>query len=222
MGQYRQWLHYREVDQQLRAQQELLTQEVKRLQEQINLSETPLLNTGNAIIQALILYAAVPPADLPLPPQETNSENGHASVQPEIIPQALFDRSRLPDLDPLDAQIAQSSVPPMPVTNAYAPLPPIPHADMNLLPEDMAALFNAHSQTDPQLTLPWWLHKAAISATQGGPLDQQSIRTNRLVQRWLERWGRQSEQSGHPPPVRPIPSDQAARPRGKQQEDKTQ
>jgi hypothetical protein len=65
----------------------------------------------------------------------------------------------------------------------------------SISPEDMMAFFEEHAQTDPQLELPWWLRNIAISSKdkQGNrPIDHHSIRTNRLVQRWIERWGRQS------------------------------
>ena len=69
---------------------------------------------------------------------------------------------------------------------------------MHLLPEDMFAFFEEHSQTDPQIELPWWLRKITIISKEDDsskPIDQESIRTNRLVQRWVERWGHQSQGS---------------------------
>ena len=68
------------------------------------------------------------------------------------------------------------------------------HSEIELLPEDMIAFFDEHEQTDPQLELPWWLRKITVSSKDqqaGRPIDHNSIRTNRLVQRWIERWGRQ-------------------------------
>jgi hypothetical protein len=59
----------------------------------------------------------------------------------------------------------------------------------------MMAFFEEHAQTDPQLELPWWLRNIAISSKDkqsNRPIDHHSNRTNRLVQRWIERWGRQS------------------------------
>ncbi len=66
--------------------------------------------------------------------------------------------------------------------------------EIELLPEDMIAFFDEHEQTDPQLELPWWLRNITVSSKgeqAGRPIDHNSIRTNRLVQRWIERWGRQ-------------------------------
>jgi hypothetical protein len=70
--------------------------------------------------------------------------------------------------------------------------------EIDLLPEDMYAFFEEHARTDPQLELPWWLRKITVAngdAETSRPIDQESIRTNRLVQRWVERWGRQSQPS---------------------------
>nr|MBA2680308.1 hypothetical protein [Ktedonobacteraceae bacterium] len=47
--------------------------------------------------------------------------------------------------------------------------------------------------TDTPVMLPPWLHNISVSSGKNrrvGPIDQEAIRTNRLVQRWLERWGR--------------------------------
>jgi hypothetical protein len=71
----------------------------------------------------------------------------------------------------------------------------------------MMTFFDEHAQTDPQLELPWWLRNITVSSKneQGSqPIDQNSIRTNRLVQRWIERWG-------------PHPSD-TLKPTGKEEE----
>jgi len=80
-----------------------------------------------------------------------------------------------------------------PFSEADESVPLTPHPEMALLPEDMAAFFNAHDQTEPQIELPWWLSKIA-AATNGAhgthPIDKESIRTNHLVQRWRQRWGR--------------------------------
>jgi len=57
------------------------------------------------------------------------------------------------------------------------------------------AFFEEHEQTDPQLELPWWLRKITISSKDeqsSKPIDHNTVRTNRLVQRWVERWGHQS------------------------------
>ena len=187
MGQYRQWLHYRHVDQQLKTQKEHLTQALQDLREHINALDAHALAIDNHIVQALMLYTKSLSLPIETLVTEQQIENGH---QPEIVSQALFDHSRLPDFEQPPEKVL-----PKHHTQVYAPLPPIPHKAIDLVPEDTTVLLDEYAPTEPQIALPWWLQKAALSATQSNSLDAQSVRTNRLVQRWLERWGRQEEQT---------------------------
>ncbi len=196
MGQYRQWLHYRHVDQQLQTQRDQITTAVKHLQEHINALDAPPFDANNAIMQALMLYVKTPSASLQESLIEQALANGHMQ-QPETISQALFDHSRL---EPLHMDIHEPSLPKRP-TNTYTPPPPlIPHKATDLIPEVTDTPSDEQSQqTQPQVVLPWWLRKAALLEGQDSTFDAQSIRTNRLVQRWLERWGRLEEQGASEP-----------------------
>jgi hypothetical protein len=187
MGQYQQWLHYQEIDRHLRAQLEALEADLAQLQERQNLleQEQPEQLTrlaDNPIMQLLA-------ANLNghgTPPKSTTRKTGSSLKPGASISSALLSWGGLPNLGPQemketfpDAENAQLSASP---------------PELELLPEDLATFFDENSQTDPQIELPWWLRNIAISTshTQGNrPIDQQSIRTNRLVQRWIERWGRQ-------------------------------
>ena len=197
MGQYQQWLHHREADRQLRAQLGALETELTQLQGQARLVgaafEADQSLTSNAIIRALAIHLneqTIANSDAAATSTATASHGSTETISP-----ALFGWSRLPNFGPQDIQQ------PLPNTDVDKPLPSHPHLEMDLLPEDMAAFFDEHSQTEPQLELPWWLHNIVVSAGTGyrnGPIDQESIRTNRLVQRWLERWGRQSPHQEKP------------------------
>ncbi|GAC1398157.1 MAG: hypothetical protein NVSMB49_05560 [Ktedonobacteraceae bacterium] len=191
MGQYRQWLHYRHVDQQLQAQKQRLVTKLTHLQEHIHSLNAPLLESDNAVVLALTLYARTLSASSQKSVVEQAPENGHVQ-QPKTFSQALFDHSRLSNVEPMLTKDTYESTLSKHPTNPYAPLPPIPHKAIDLVPDENA-------QTEPQIALPWWLRNAALSATREDTLDAQSIRTNRLVQRWLERWGRQEEQTGQSP-----------------------
>lgn len=223
MGQYQQWLHFREVDRHLQAQLEELVRELAQLHERTHLYEQVLqphpqsqLTSENAHaeesipahIDNAILHA------LAIGMNGHVSSNGHVveestTVAPlsrsEIIPNepgstispALFAQSNLPNFEtpftppvPVDVSLADTT--PFP-SYLNQPLPPIPHYDMALLPEDMTSFFDQHTTTDPQMELPWWLRNLANVTNGTGPIDQESIRTNRLVQRWLERWGKQPQ-----------------------------
>jgi hypothetical protein len=121
----------------------------------------------------------------------TQSEPG------ESISSALFAWSSLPNFAPQEVPAGAPETPvgnDLPITPFDRPLPPVPYREMALLPED--TFIDEHTVTAPQIELPWWFRNiaAASRATNSpySPFDQESIRTNRLVQRWLERWGRQS------------------------------
>jgi len=204
MGQYQQWLHYQQTDKQLRSQLEELEAELAQIQDRLYLLEQehqeqlrPL--DENPIIQAI----AITLHNNNTPTQNaakrinaataSSSFNTQSSQPGESISPALLGWGGLPDFGPQEIGEAE---------------PPALHPEIELLPEDMNSFFDTHAQTDPQLELPWWLRNITISTSdmQGNrQIDQQSIRTNRLVQRWIERWGRQSlpnwagkEQEGAP------------------------
>ncbi len=193
MGQYRQWLHYRHIDQQLQTQKDQLTASIEHLQERVDLLNAPLLDDDNFIVQALSLHIKARPTASKEASLEQMNENGHIQ-QPETISQALFEHSRLPNLESPHSQNVHDPLLPKRPANAYAPLPPVLHKAIDLIPEDTNISSDEHGQTEPQVALPWWLRNAALSETHNNALDSQSIRTNHLVQRWLERWDRQEEQ----------------------------
>jgi hypothetical protein len=195
MGQYQQWLHYQAIDRRLRAQAETFEAELAQLQKHLDLLEqqeaAPL--TENPIFQALVANLHIQN----VPPKSTNpytngsttfSTSDLQSSEPgDSISPALLSWGGLPDFGLQDIEEAGPAVEQVP--------PLTSNSDVELLPEDMMAFFDEHAKTDPQLELPWWLRNIAISSKDKkgrGPIDHNSIRTNRLVQRWIERWGRQS------------------------------
>ncbi len=194
MGQYRQWLHYRHIDQQLQAQKEQLIGAMTRLQERIDHLDAHPLASDNHIVQALTLYMTTCSPSSGVLSGEQPMKNG-SDQPPESISQALFDHSRLPDLYPLHEQDTHETLFPKRPTNPFIPLPPITHKAIDLVPEDSSTLPEDHEPMEPQSALPWWLENAV---TPSSSLNAQSMRTNHLVQRWLERWGRQEEQTQEP------------------------
>lgn len=186
MGQYRQWLHYRQVDQQLHTLKDHLSTELLRIHEQ-NSAVIPSLDTNNSVIQALLLSAQK--SSLPSLTHLKEQQGTFTPTQQSDTISLLFERSRLPNLEPLftnEVEQFQSTTQP---TNPHSSLPPLPQPQY-MQSADVSKLLDGQQQTEPQTALPWWLRKAALAAP-GNGLDQQNIRTNRLVQRWLERWGRQ-------------------------------
>jgi hypothetical protein len=202
MGQYQQWLHYQEIDRRLRATLDALEQELGQIESQSNGSQQPAMLLANPIISALCAHLAssvnghAPQQDDadtcdPSPSGEMAGQVSNGSV--ETISAALLHWGELPDLG------SKGKHP----LHQYDILPSlsVDHSEIELLPEDMFAFFEEHSQTDPQLELPWWLRKITITSgddDSSRPIDQESIRTNRLVQRWVERWGRQPQRGFTP------------------------
>lgn len=195
MGQYQQWLHYQKIDRSLRATLDALEQELATLKSQCGdwspsaaLLDNPIICSIFASLLAASANGHTSPPDNggirdTLPISETYGQPSNGSA--ETISAALLHWGELPD---------SGSQQPNP---SHEILPPLffDHPEIELLPEDMFAFFEEHSQTDPQLELPWWLRKITITSGDdetSKPIDQESIRTNRLVQRWVERWGRQS------------------------------
>jgi hypothetical protein len=61
----------------------------------------------------------------------------------------------------------------------------------NVIIQALARLHREISQTDSLSARP--IGGVAATMAGAGPVDQQSARTNQLVQRWMERWGRHTE-----------------------------
>ena len=191
MGQYQQWLHYQEVDRRLRATLDALEQELAQIESQSNGSQQPATPLANPIISALSAHMATSLNGHAFPQDDADTCHHNPSGQAEhgeTISAALMHWGELPDFD------AQGTHPPR--QYEIQPSLSIDHPEIELLPEDMFAFFEEHTQTNPQIELPWWLRKITITIGDeetSKPIDQESIRTNRLVQRWVERWGRQSQ-----------------------------
>jgi hypothetical protein len=189
MGQYQQWLQYQEIDKRLSTQVEALEAELAQLQEFLDLLEhqqhgvVPL--TENPIIQALAAHLST--YDTPFSGNERYMHEANNSSAPgDSISPALLSWGGLPNFELFETKE------PFSVADQASPL--VNHPEIELLPEDMSAFFDGREKTDPQLELPWWLRNITISSKDeqaGRPIDHNSIRTNRLVQRWIERWGRQ-------------------------------
>jgi hypothetical protein len=194
MGRYQQWLQYQEIHKRLSSQVEALEAELAKLQEcldQLGQHQGVASFTANPVMQALLAqmtFQADPLNSNASYTLEThNAPENDSDESADLISPALGSREKLPNFELYEIRE------PIPVDN----LPPsfFNHQEIELLPEDLIAFLDEHEQTDPQLELPWWLRNITISSKDeqaGRPIDQSSIRTNRLVQRWIERWGRQS------------------------------
>jgi len=236
MGQYQQWLHYRDIDQLLHTQLEELEEELAQLQireqllqhllQPVTEDATSLLQPDNEILRALAIGLNGHTEPIGHTQGSAQSANGatemtyngtvgiasprlgetaltHSSQSDEpmaAISSAPATQNGLPPAEEQYVTDSDSLQPPQPLRNKNMTLPPIPHSphyEPMLLPEDMDAFIDGHSETEPRMELPVWLRNAALHNA-NGPIDQESMRTNRLIQRWIERWGHQREQGWHP------------------------
>ena len=223
MGQYQQWLHYREVDQHLQAQLEMLERELTQLHEHAHLLEQSIqplydsvsaetssaddqehLQTDNQIIHALAdslngrFSPMVSTREDTFTPIPTSLPETPPNQPSQTISPALFGWSNLPNFGlqevPVETFKTGNASLHSNTEQSLSSLPPIPHSDTALLPEDILAFFDQHDQTEPQVEIPRWLHN--VTNHPGGPIDQETVRTNRLVQRWVERWNRHQASQG--------------------------
>jgi hypothetical protein len=209
MGQYQQWLRYREIEQQLRAHIETLETELADLQARAHLLEETGSYEENTLLRLLMLAARLdsqPPAPVQesqsIPGSEANSSSSLSPAQGPAVGKhdlverpALFTWNGLPDFSPP----AVSATPQPPEMSGAIPSSPLPRPEIELLPEDMTPFFDERTQTAPQVQVPWWMRQPITSSAAGSikdvqrnvPRDQGSMRNNRDIERWLERWGRQ-------------------------------
>jgi hypothetical protein len=124
----------------------------------------------------------------------TATGNATRPTPGETISPALMNWGRLPNFDTPEIEGAT------PVIEQQS-VPATPHPEIVLLPEDLSAFLDEHARTEPQLQLPWWLRPAASNATAQSSTDMpastdlERLRTNKLVQRWMERRRRLSPQT---------------------------
>lgn len=190
MGQYREWLLYRQIDQQLRDQIAELEQDLDNLQEQIRSTEVLDFYTDNTVIQALQQHLQTPqpevvatekPANNAIfATQETGNQETIAreNAPAETISTALFAWGTLPNLN---TQFHG----PLPKANTLSSLPATPNPDLDLLPEDLNSFLKQYHQA----ITPLFREPTAHPPTDiQNPEDPSSNRTNQLVQRWMDRW----------------------------------
>lgn len=194
MGQYRQWLQHREADQQLRTALAQLEAEMISLQEQVHIvadvssfpspAHNPLILALVASLDSLSFSTTSVPLNgsTSITKQDTIAETTQSPTSPMEY-----------TLDPVESKSVEKDTP-FSTTTQEVVTGSVPHPEMTLLPEDIMMFFDEQAQTDPQLELPWWLRNLiehSLSGQGTRPIDPESLRTNRLVQRWSERWGQQ-------------------------------
>lgn len=203
MGRYRQWLHHQEIDQQLHTHLHQLETELSSLQQQATLygNVKDTISTENQLFIALTasMYMNA------LPTVSSHRSDDFSLFSPtqsspaassESMPTIAFIETSSANADPSSIEETRSQLP----SQTAIPNPPReelassrPHAELALQPEDMMPSFDTQLPTEPQRELPRWLHsliEASLQNNQGiSAMNEESLRTNRLFQRWSERWG---------------------------------
>lgn len=213
MGQYRQWLYYREVDQQLqaqRAQQQQLLQQLLTEAEQLEqlcaryddpVTNNPLVRALQAEHQHARAIAAIEqqaqlthekrkPIEAPTIPQTPS--HTEQEIAKESVMQPLQRAANAPSL----AIWGEAPVPATQASrNTEAQQYPTPQS-----PTPIA------EQQQPTLNEPESTHEvpAQTIASKPGepgelPIDQQSERVNQLISRWAQRWHRENAPTNSKP-----------------------
>ncbi len=183
MGQYQQWLRYQEIDQSLRKTREALEKELTQIEGQLDL----------VCLEQLAYEPKVPP----VVQAAQQVQSPHSLSSNLIIAIFLAHLSSEPE-----EQASQEFIEPASYASNGQDVVSPPEEMSPMLTgwqeyEDMSVYFDEHTMTDPQLELPWWLRKitgqpAGVEHENGSEIDPGSVRTNKLVQRWIDRWGKQS------------------------------
>ena len=207
MGQYRQWLHYRDIDQLLRSQLAISEHELEQLQAQVEVLGKHVFSLENEIFQALVepepddtqSHSEEPAIHLDEQVVEVGEGREEEIVIEEVedddlatISPALLAWGRLPNFD---TQMIQE---PGGNSSTRSSDSPPPQPGEQLLPTDINSFINDHYLTNPQINIPWWLQDIVSSHEEGQephPIDRQSERADHLVQRWFERWGQTPPQT---------------------------
>src|SRR5215467_11069426 len=172
MGQYQQWLHYREVDQHLRTQLEALETELAQLQDKTSSLTQTCPQADNQIMRALAFSKGWDAQATGISPVESATVMNPSTAPPlsaihqppQVLSPSLQHWSALLDFSPSEIQES--------IKNGEESLvPSTPHSELILLPEDGEAILDEQGQTQPQLELPWWLHNIMVST---GTFDRTS------------------------------------------------
>jgi hypothetical protein len=215
MGQYQQWLHYQEVDQQLRSRLEQLETELTLLQAQapvVEEEEVNIASSDNMLVQALLAYnnakmASTDVTDVPYTKATANtpgsmhvSEMSAEAPSTHYFPEESLPAPVSPALLAWSRLYLDSQKMPVPSLDTKRPATSSSSTESDLLPQDMATFLNRHTPVVPQPRPPAWLENAFSAPAipdqlPNNPIDQQTLRMNRRVERWLERWRKTSPSS---------------------------
>nr|BBH92715.1 hypothetical protein KTA_09140 [Thermogemmatispora argillosa] len=182
MGQYQQWLLCQETDQSLRRKLEALEAERASLLERLSELERAQPRPENQLVRLLLSALG----------GEEGQQQGQ-QARANLSPSSSVNSGAMPGRSTGEAVgsvgPAGPARTPLPAMSAEPPGGALPASQWGSKGQGQ----RGSSVKLQELELPEWLHRLTISSGKDrrpGPIDEERIRTNRLVQRWLERWGR--------------------------------
>lgn len=167
MGQYQEWLLAQEIDRRLKAEAEALETEILYLKDRITTLEQSVPEAENMIVQALLAYS------------HAQAENLEALEHDKSNTQEQIPWNGLPRLETPPVVEAE----PAPTSLSKPP-------EKERLPEGVLAVLEERRQAVPALSLLRERELAAEFADH--PVDVETRRLNENIQRWFERWHRES------------------------------
>ncbi|WP_201379816.1 hypothetical protein [Ktedonobacter sp. SOSP1-85] len=205
MGQYRQWLYYREVNQQLQAQLKQQEQVLQQLEEQAHALEQALAEHHepiytNPLVKALLSEhqreqaLAVIEQQGETVPHAPRTEEAHAvttseqaSVRSEArnedAPAARQPLQRAPDAP--SVAIWDGPISTVPPATPEKTAPPSQRPDASKASAIFGTPVEEASQNQPELN-----STAPAEESDERLVDQQADRVNQSIQRWAKRWRR--------------------------------
>jgi hypothetical protein len=210
MGQYRLWLHYRAIEQNLQKQHKTHKQELSEIDEQIARLGKTAMPTDNVLLTMLMQQlklqehttyntTGVQPEHNGTPLENANGQKYQTpppsnygirrTTDPSPLPQpphvspGLLAWGHLPNFATQDIHIPEEHL----LSGDAIPISP---ATTDRLPNDLTALLDQEPQ---HRQLPWWLRNLMQppheeqEPQQTTPIDQQSRHTNQRVEHWFAR-----------------------------------
>lgn len=126
---------------------------------------------------------------------------GLPNFDPQNVPATPSGRSQTPDTFKQGQRASQPVI--APLFSLPTGKTPVPGRASRQTTQELPEIHGKNGNSseynaNANLEIPDWLQHITVSTEQGYmPIDPESVRTNRLVQRWLTRWGKQT-----PPPLK--------------------
>lgn len=207
MGQYRLWLHHREIDQYLRGQQIINEQELAGIDERIARIEKTAMQTSNALLNALMQQLHIQEHTTPKITEISGVQSEFNAIRQESTnsqiyqtpPASNYEQQGISVFPPLSVwsqllnlNAQETSLPNNQMLSAET-VPVQPEETHPQSANQFNTLFRQEPQKNVQPPLPWWLRDLTQNTNEEQEtqemesVDQQSTPTNPLEERSVVR-----------------------------------